>query len=89
MSHQLISHRLKILINSGLVVSLRDSGDRRRTLIKLTPYGRKEAKRLDQICKQAEIAYKDLFKEIGVDLNDILVKAIDALEARPLARRTQ
>ncbi len=48
-SHQLISHRITQLEAASLVERFPDDQDRRKSVIKLTPLGKKEAKKIKKI----------------------------------------
>ncbi|RDY59913.1 MarR family winged helix-turn-helix transcriptional regulator [Flagellimonas nanhaiensis] len=87
MSHQLIAHRIKPLKSEKYIHEISDSRDGRRTLYKLTKEGEKVVARLEKVMASAEIAYKDLFDEIGVDLFESLIKAKKALIRKPMIYR--
>jgi DNA-binding MarR family transcriptional regulator len=77
LSHPLIIGLVGKLEAEGLVVSLEDRGDRRRRPVSLTDRGREEVERLIRAMAVMAEAYRDLFKEAGVDLLD----AVERIEA--------
>lgn len=87
LSHQLASQRIKAMLNLELVEGLKDPNDKRRTLYKLTPNGLKKSKILELYCDDAEVAFKDLSSEVGVDIQSILNSAITALTAKSFGER--
>jgi len=87
MSHQLVGHRIKDLKAQGLVAEKRDPADLRRTLIVLTSSGQDLAQQIEQLNREVESVYLELFEEIGVDLFQALIKAKQALTGKSLAMR--
>lgn len=83
-SHQLISQRIDILDDAGLIKKRVDPEDNRRVLIELNGKGRKAAAKVEAACRLGEEAYRRLFEEIDADLFAIVVKACRALEDRSL-----
>lgn len=86
-SHQLVKQRVDILLKLGLIRSRRDPHDGRRTLFSLTAEGATQAERLKAYRAEAARVFTALSEEIGVDLADILPRAREALERRPMAVR--
>lgn len=87
LSHQLTSQRIKTLLNLELIEGVQDPKDKRRTLYHLTSKGQEKSKILDLYCLDAAQAFKDLSTEIGVDIQNILNSAIDALKNKPFGKR--
>jgi DNA-binding MarR family transcriptional regulator len=81
------SHRIKDLRARGLMTEKRDPDDLRRTLIVLTKSGKALARQIERLCKEVESVYLELFKEIGVDLFDALIKAKQGLTEKSLSTR--
>jgi DNA-binding MarR family transcriptional regulator len=89
LSHQLASQRLRWLVTQGLVSIIDNPADRRRRLVGLTAAGQAEAELLQAFLPQLDRAYRDLFDEINMDLNQGLIDARAALDTRPLLARMQ
>lgn len=87
LSHQLTSQRIKTMLNLDLVEGIKDPNDKRRTLYKLTSKGLEKSKILDMYCIDAAQAFKDLSREIGVDLQSILNSALNALKEKSFGKR--
>ena len=87
MSHQLVAHRVKALTDLGLIAQRPDTKDGRRRLIHLTRKGGGLARRLEAVSERAGVAYTQLFKELGVDLDQVLRAATRALLSDSLAER--
>lgn len=87
MSHQLVGHRIKDLKARGLVAERRDPGDLRRTLVVLTKSGEDLARQIEQLNREVESVYLELFEEIGVDLFEALIKAKQCLIEKSLGMR--
>ncbi len=87
LSRQVEEARLKTLEREGYVTSEISAEDARKRIFRLTKRRRKDIERaIDQII-DFETVYKDLWKEIGVDLDDALLRLEKALVAKPLLAR--
>jgi len=86
-SHQLVGLRIKSLKANGLVAEKRDPADSRRTLISLTTRGQSVARRVEDLCRDLENVFRDVFEEVGVDLFDALILVKSALARRGLSDR--
>lgn len=85
--HQLAAQRADKLIRLNLIEKHRDPHDGRRWIFVLTRRGRDQAERLVQCMEDTATVYAELFDEIGVDLADALIRAVDALERTSLQER--
>ena len=86
-SHQLINQRLAQLESLSLVNRLEDVLDRRKLSLALTNKGKKEAKKVDVLLEQAGRLINDLYEEIEINLDRVLVAAQQALDDNPLYAR--
>lgn len=86
-SHQLASQRLSWLLTNDMAVTEADATDRRHQNARLTKAGMIEAKKLQRFLPKLRHAYKDLFIEIGIDLDASIAVADQALEKRSLSER--
>ncbi len=85
--HQLASQRIEALINLGLMKRKDDPGDARRKTLTLTAKGKREAAVLKKVLADVQGAFEGVYKEISVDLSDIVIRAMDALNKAPLSER--
>ena len=87
MSHQLISQRVKILLNLELITKHPAPNDKRKTIYTLTEKGEEQSKLLLDYCVGAEKAFNNLSETVGVDLLATINKAIVALHDTSFAER--
>ena len=87
LSHQLTSQRIKTLLSLELIEGVKDAKDRRKTLYHLTPKGQSKAQILELYCVDAAHAFKDLSNEIGVDIQQVLNQAMNALQRKSFGER--
>lgn len=87
LSHQLASQRVKWLVGRKYATATSSAADRRTRIVSLTRAGRNEAEKLQQFLPDIDLAYADLFDEVGVDLHEAAISASAALADRPLATR--
>jgi DNA-binding MarR family transcriptional regulator len=71
----------------GLVKRASDPEDGRRKIVVLTAKGGEQYRRLKARLVQARAAFAALFEEIGGDLPALILRAMDALNERPLTQR--
>ena len=86
-SHQLVSHRINVLLKLGWAKTCANPDDARKVDIRLTRKGKEGAKRLSEISKRAGQAYMALFEEIGIDYAAATLRTHAALLDRPLNLR--
>ena len=86
-SHQLTTQRLSWLTKNGMATTEPDPDDGRAQIVKLTREGEAEGKMLQVFLPKLRDTYKDLFQEIGFDLNDMVLQADSALAKTPLTER--
>ena len=87
--HQLVTQRIDLLIELGIVARIDDPKDARRKVVRLTAKGRKQLQKLQSRLVLAEAAFMALFKEIGCDLSAAALKAMEALNHSSLLARTK
>lgn len=85
--HQLIAQRVKTLLKLGLIEGCQDENDKRKTLYHFTTKGKEQSELLDTYCIEAEIAFNDLSKELGLDFHQLLDRACKSLEETSFADR--
>ena len=67
-SHPSVSNIVGEMTARGLVKGLEDQKDKRRTVIALSPHGKRVAAMLTELCKDVEVAVEDISKETRHDL---------------------
>jgi DNA-binding MarR family transcriptional regulator len=77
--HQLVTQRVDLLIELGIVSRAGDPGDARRRILVLTAKGKRQFERLKACLALAEAAFAALSAEIGCDLSGAASSAIAAL----------
>lgn len=87
-SHQLVTQRLAPLEKLNLIERFDDPEDGRRRPFRLTPAGEREARRVETLMKKLAAAFEQLFRDIGVDLIDLLDSARDQIRRVPLNERS-
>lgn len=87
--HQLVTQRVDMLIELGIVSRDTDPQDARRKTLVLTSKGKREYGRLKAHLALADTAFAALFAEIGCDLAGAALLAIAALERSPLQERAR
>ncbi len=87
-SHQLINQRVGILENLNLIERLPDSDDKRRKIIRLTPAGKREARKVRKLLEDIRYAIDQLVTELDVDLLPKLQQAEHALQSNPIYLRS-
>ncbi len=87
-SHTLVVRLVSPLTSAGLVVEHRDPNDGRRRVLELTERGRRAAEEVRaRFLAPAETAYLNLFKEIGVDVFDVIERLDVALADKSFVTR--
>lgn len=87
--HQLVTQRVDLLIERGVVSRAGDPGDARRRILVLTSKGKRQFKALKARLSLAEAAFAALSAEIGCDLSDATRSAIAALERSTVLDRVR
>ncbi len=87
MSHQLVGHRIKLLKSKEIITEIKDRKDKRKSVLVLTESGKMVAQYLENIIRQVEKAYEDLFEELGVNVFEIIKKAKKALSNKTILQR--
>jgi len=85
--HQLVAQRTGILLKMSLIEKRPDKKDRRRSGFFLTDEGQSQVDLLIQCMADISGVYADLYEEIGCDLPQLLMDAVQALKARPIIQR--
>lgn len=78
--HQLVTQRVDLLIELGIVLRTGDPGDARRRILVLTAKGNRQFKALQRRLALADAAFAALSAEIGCDLSGAAHSAIAALQ---------
>lgn len=85
--HQLVTQRLDILTDFGLIEREVDPADGRRKTLILTGKGEAQYAKLQIILSEAARAFAGLFGEIGCDMPAFAMKAMGALSRSTLLER--
>lgn len=85
--HQLVTQRVDLLLKLGIIDRLTDPHDKRRKALVLTPKGISELTILKIRLQGADLAFKQLYKEIGCDLSGAAHQAMKALTKTTLSAR--
>ena len=87
--HQLVTQRVDLLIDLGIVSRAGDPGDARRRILVLTSKGKRQFIALKARLTLAEAAFAALSAEIGCDLASASRSAIAALERSSVLDRVR
>jgi DNA-binding MarR family transcriptional regulator len=87
--HQLVTQRVDLLIDLGIVSRAGDPGDARRRILVLTSKGKRQFKELKARLALAEAAFAALSAEIGCDISGAARSAIAALERSSVLDRVR
>lgn len=87
--HQLVTQRVELLLDLGVVERVADPDDGRRWTLRFTRKGAEQLRRLKQRLAQAADAFAALFDEIGCDVEAVIARAEKALVQTPLADRVK
>jgi len=85
--HQLATQRIDLLIKLGLITRTPHATDNRRKVLKLTKEGQAQYALMLDMLGHIRAAMDALYDEVGCNLADIAVKAVEALQDRPLIER--
>lgn len=85
-SHSAVSQTLSQMAARGWV-SLEPGADARERIVTLTPFALERVPRLERCWAATDIASRSLDEDIGQPLADVLIRALEALERRPLSDR--
>lgn len=85
-SHQLVVQKCPALLRLGLITQHADPADARRKIFRLTDAGRDQLARIDAYSARISAVYRALFEEVG-DVHGVILKALNALDAKPLSER--
>lgn len=86
-SHQLVLQKIPALTRLNLLRRQVDPADKRRKVFRLTTAGMNQIQRIGQYSAFFESAYEELNAELGIDLFQIISRAIATLEERGLLER--
>lgn len=78
-AHQLVTQRVEVLVDLGMIERKADPVDGRRRILVLTPKGKAKYATLQSILPQAANAFAELFDEIECDMSAFSLKAMEAL----------
>lgn len=85
-SHQLVIQKCPALLRLGVITQHPDPADARRKILRLTEAGREQLRRIETYSVRISGVYRSLFEEVG-DVHGAILKALDALAAKPLSDR--
>lgn len=85
-THSAVSQTLSQMAARGWV-SLEPGKDARERIVTLTPFALERLPVLEQCWAATEAASRSLDDDLGQSLSDVLIRALDALERRPLSDR--
>jgi DNA-binding MarR family transcriptional regulator len=85
--HQLATQRISLLIELGLVTKRPHAHDSRRKVLELTREGQAQYAQMITMLARIRDAMDTLYDELGCDLADIAVRAVKALQDKPLVER--
>lgn len=85
-SHSAVSQTITQMAARGWV-SLEAGADARERIVTLTPFTMERLPRLEQCWAATDAASRSLDEDLGQPFADILIRALEALERRPLADR--
>ena len=88
-SHPSVSNIVGEMTARGLVKGLEDQKDKRRTVIALSPHGKRVAAMLTELCKDVEVAVEDISKETRHDLWRAIGEWEDRLAEKSLLQRVK
>ncbi len=87
LSRQLVESRLKMLDKKGYISSVIRADDARKRDFSLSRRGQKEVAEIIEMIFDLETVYAELWRELGIDLGEALLKLERALHAKPLLAR--
>ena len=87
--HQLVTQRIEALIGCKVISRASDSTDLRRKLLRITPAGKLQLRRLKDRLDRIEAAYAGLFDEVDCDLADVALRTVELLLKRTLGDRVR
>ncbi len=87
--HQLVTQRVELLLNAGVIEKLTDQNDARRKILKLSPEGEAQFARLQMMLEKADKVFSVLFAEISCDLPEVIIRFSNALNNSPLLERSK
>lgn len=85
-THSAVSQTITQMAARGWV-SLEAGKDARERIVTLTPFAMEHLPRLERCWTATDVASRSLDDDLGQPLADILIRALDVLERRPLADR--
>lgn len=85
-SHSAVSQTISQMAARGWV-SLEASSDARERIVTPTPFAMGNLPRLERCWMATDIASRSLDEDLGQPLSDVLIRALEALERRPLSDR--
>lgn len=88
-THAAVIKQSKPLLDARLIARRQDAADRRRMPLSLTDRGRREAAKVVLFMKAAQQVYQDLFKEVGADMFEAILRFDAALDRTPFDQRMQ
>jgi DNA-binding MarR family transcriptional regulator len=87
LTHPAVIKITNAMIEANLVVDSEDADDDRRRLLRLTPRARRLSPRLHRIWVALTEAQREIFKQAGCNVLDVIDRVEDQLRRKPMARR--
>jgi DNA-binding MarR family transcriptional regulator len=87
LSHPAVIKITNTMIAANLVADSEDADDDRRRLLRLTPRARRLSPRLHRIWDALTETQREIFKQAGCNLLDVIDRVEDQLSRKPIARR--
>jgi|GEM_PF-450181 len=87
LSRQLVEHRIRKMTDAKLITSEVDKEDARRRLYRINPRQKKLVQDVHDAMAKFEKVYSALWKEIGIDGGEAILRIESALLAKPLDQR--
>jgi DNA-binding MarR family transcriptional regulator len=85
--HQLVTQRIEMLIELGLLNRIDDPTDGRRKILELTRKGKKELRSLETCLRDTERVFLGLYQEIECDLSAVTLRAMKVLSSKSIVDR--
>jgi DNA-binding MarR family transcriptional regulator len=87
LTHPAVIKITNAMIEANLVADSEDADDDRRRLLRLTPRARRLSPRLHRIWDALTETQREIFKQAGCNLLDVIDRVEDQLSRKPIARR--
>jgi DNA-binding MarR family transcriptional regulator len=85
--HQLVTQRIELLVEAGIIARIEDEADARRKRLALTARGKRQYEALRRLIERMDRVFSDLFRELECDLSVAAGRALASLRQSPLLER--